>query len=257
MKRLAAIILLTVLAAPAIPAGAQSAPPTSDGPEGINLVWKCMPNWWWEAHQKGRDLDPSGETCDWVYDMTHDAMHDHDDHDDGRDEGPPGMTDPYQGGVHEGTRIVWTCMPGLDGTGQVCAWIYDTGHGHSHGEEEHHDDHDEPHRPQALAAFSASCQTAGTDIQCQLSITPTEGDLQPIRYRVAIVDGQTKAKVAILHLSPTDLNPTVTLSDADNSNLILKARAVGDCKRETKRDAGAETCSRFKGPVSKATVRVG
>ena len=32
MKRLAAIILLTVLAAPAIPAGAQSAPPTSDGP---------------------------------------------------------------------------------------------------------------------------------------------------------------------------------------------------------------------------------
>ena len=203
MKRLAAIILLTVLAAPAIPAGAQSAPPTSDGPEGINLVWKCMPNWWWEAHQKGRDLDPSGETCDWVYDMTHNAMHDHDDddHDD--------------------------------------------------------DDHDEPHRPQALAAFSASCQTVGTDIQCQLSITPTEGDLQPIRYRVAIVDGQTKAKVAILHLSPTELNPTVTLSDADNSNLILKARAVGDCKRETKRDAGAETCSRFKGPVSKATVRVG
>ena len=195
MRRLASILLLTVLVVPAIPAAAQGIP----------------------------DLD-----------------------------------DPYGGGIHEGTKIVWLCLPNPSGVGTTCGWVYDTGHGHGHGpEDDHHDDHDEEenHRPDPLARLSASCQSVATDIRCEVSLSPAEGSEQPVRYRILFIDTATKDRLHIEKVSPTNLNPTVQFA-GDSNSITIKAQAVGECKREKKRNAGAAKCSRFKSSMAKTTIQV-
>ena len=170
----------------------------------------------------------------------------------------------------ETNHIVWACT--ID---SECTWTYNTS------------PRPDIHRPQALADFSASCSRIWrfannallSYIQCRLDMTPTQGELQPVRYRVTAIDndskatvkiltatnaggeqtpsGQTRKKGQYLHLPPTNLSSLVYLSDAaSNSTLIFKVQAIGDCKRQAKRDAGAETCSRFKSPVNKAVAPV-
>lgn len=51
---------------------------------------------------------------------------------------------------------------------------------------------------------------------------------------------------------PLDLNPQITIADADSTKVTIKVQAVGDCKRE----AGAGRCSRFKSPTTKAKIKV-
>lgn len=159
---------------------------------------------------------------------------------------------------HEGTKKVWMCMPNLDGVGETCAWVYDNGPGHGHGED-HADDHDDDHsneRPQALANLSGSCQSAHNGTNCQLSLTPAEGSYQPIRYRVVITDTATREQLAIHHLTPDDLDAQITVPGATADQLTVKVQAVGECKRQKKRDAGAEQCSRRKSPATKIQIQV-
>ncbi len=172
-------------------------------------------------------------------------------------QGIPDLDDPYSGGIHEGTRIVWMCVPNPSGVGQTCNWVYDTGPGHSHGPEDDHDDHDEDenHRPDPLARLSASCQSVATDIRCEVSLSPAEGSEQPVRYRILFIDAATKDQLHIEKVSPTNLNPTVEFA-GDSNSIRIKAQAVGECKRERKRDAEAKNCSRFKSSMAKTTIQV-
>lgn len=166
--------------------------------------------------------------------------------------------DPYAGGVHEGTEQIWMCMPDMDGNGRTCSWVYDTGHGHGHGEDDDHNDHghDDNHRPDPLGSVAASCESTATGIRCRLSLNPTEGSVKPLRYRILFLDSSSKDRLHIEKVSPDELNPTGIEFEGESNSVLVKAQAVGECKRKAKRDKDAKVCSRSKSAYVKTTAQV-
>lgn len=154
--------------------------------------------------------------------------------------------DPYSGGVHEGTKQVWMCLPNLQGNGQICSWVWDTGPGHSHGEEPAHDHDDDDHKPDPLATVSASSQAQGVTV----NLTPSQWSERPTHYRVLVIDTTTKNKkkkrLHVEHVSPDNLTSTIEYTAPPGATVQIKVQAVGECKRKKKRDANAKKCSRRK-----------
>ena len=171
-------------------------------------------------------------------------------------QGPPGQGPPTPH-EHEGNAFVWICAPNLNGVGETCGWINNYGLSHSHGSDDGHEDEG----PTILrpSSVSGSCQLRSGTVTCTLSLTPAKGSLKPVRYRAQFLDVSTgrssRQVVGIEHISPDQLTPEISFS-SDATILLVKVQAVGECKREEKRDADAVRCSRHKTRNTKIKVEV-